>query len=209
MTEQGGDREPVGDAADEACLGGGLQEVGGQARWQCVAGERQCRHQHQQAVAKARWWRRVRRASASGSGAGHQDVWIPIRASIGMAGPSATDLICSLVLPPQRLQANRLTLVRWCTPRPRRGRGRRAPARRVRVRPAQPLTRQTAFADLSPLRGARCTSPNSVYPIARNSLCTWRCPDNHAILAQTLALSRGRNRIGCTIAINRVLRHWC
>ena len=48
MAEQRGDREPVGDAADEAGLGGGLEQVGGEPGGQRVAAERQRGHQDQQ-----------------------------------------------------------------------------------------------------------------------------------------------------------------
>ena len=51
VAEQRGHREPVGDAADEAGLGGGLQQVGGDARRQRVGGHRQRRH----AAPAGRW----------------------------------------------------------------------------------------------------------------------------------------------------------
>ena len=48
VAEQRGDREPVGDAADEAGLGGGLQQVGGGGGGQGVAAERERGHQDEQ-----------------------------------------------------------------------------------------------------------------------------------------------------------------
>jgi hypothetical protein len=49
MAEQRGDREPVGQAADEPGLRGSLQQIRPPALRQGEASQRQCAHQHQQA----------------------------------------------------------------------------------------------------------------------------------------------------------------
>ena len=61
VAEQRGDREPVGDAADEAGLGGGLQQVGGGGGGEGVAAERERGHQDEE-----RRWRR--RGDGAGCG---------------------------------------------------------------------------------------------------------------------------------------------
>ena len=62
VAEQRGDREPVGDAADEARLGGGLQQVGGSGGGEGVAAQREGGHQDQQ----RRWRRRGGGAACAG-----------------------------------------------------------------------------------------------------------------------------------------------
>ena len=47
VAEQRGDREPVGDAADEAGLGGGLEQVGGGGGGEGVAAQCERGHQHE------------------------------------------------------------------------------------------------------------------------------------------------------------------
>ncbi len=91
VAEQRGDREPVGDAADEAGLGGGLEEVGGCALGEGVGAEGESGHQDEEASGEDPV--AVERAAGFGVGVGwggHAGLsvgWAVLMARAGVASP--------------------------------------------------------------------------------------------------------------------------